>query len=79
MRSAIYLHFVITVILYTIVYMITCFVIWEWRNPFEWIIDIPDYKDEARFSILFMWVLYHGIVGRLVYEILKKDKKEEKS
>ena len=47
-----------TAIIYTCVYLITCFVTWQIRNPFQWIINLPNYDGETRFMILFFWAMY---------------------
>lgn len=53
---------IITLILYCIIYLIISFVIWDFYNPFQWIIDIPDYKTEERAGILTGFVVYYAIL-----------------
>lgn len=47
---------------YLIVYTIWTFVIWEFKNPFQWIIDIPTYNDEQRSMGLFAVALYYFVI-----------------
>ena len=56
-----YLKFssVITIALYIVIYIITSFVMWDIKNPFQWIIDIPKYKPEDRGMLLWSYFLYH--------------------
>lgn len=39
----------ITFALYTVVYLVKSFVLWEFTNPFDWIINLPTYLPEVRF------------------------------
>jgi len=52
------------VITYVIAYLIKTFVIWEFTNPLQWIIDIPEYTDIFRgfmlFCIFASIILYFG-------------------
>jgi hypothetical protein len=58
----------ITIILYTIVYLIKSFVIWDLTNPFQWIIDIPKYDAEQRGLGLFAFVIWQGFqIGVISY------------
>lgn len=59
---------IITLILYVIVYFIYTFVIWEFKNPLQWIIDIPTYTDDKRAMILFSYAIYHCMLFILIYE-----------
>lgn len=47
-----------TVVLYFLVYAVTCFVMWEIRNPFLWIINLPKYSEFDRGIIAFSWSFY---------------------
>ena len=53
------IQFSITTFFYTAVYLFKTFVIWEFTNPFQWIIDIPTYTDFNRFMILFYVLFYY--------------------
>jgi len=44
---------------YLTVYTIWTFVIWEFKNPFQWIIDIPTYSYDQRGMGLFAIALYY--------------------
>lgn len=48
-------HATVNIVLYTVVYLIKTFIIWQIENPFKWIIQIPTYSGEARFGILFFY------------------------
>lgn len=51
----------LNVLEYTLVYLVKSFVIWEFTNPFQWIIDIPTYQPDTRGLILFAIALWQGI------------------
>lgn len=68
------LQFGISVILYTLAYAVRSFIIWDFRNPFQWVLDIPIYSNDTRGMILFFWVIYQAILILAVTEFLKKDK-----
>jgi hypothetical protein len=53
-------HITMTLILYVIVYFLYSFIVWEFKNPFEWIINMPIYESSSRFLILCAWVIYHS-------------------
>lgn len=48
----------VAVLIYTIGYLIKTFVIFQFTNPFQWVIDIPTYKESTRLIIAFYYVLY---------------------
>ena len=54
-------HLTTTVILYSIIYFSYSFIMWEFKNPFEWIINVPTYESSSRFLILFAWGAYHSV------------------
>lgn len=58
--------------LYAFVYFFRTFVIFEFRNPFQWIIDIPSYSPEARFLLLFLIICYYSITLFIIYVNNKK-------
>lgn len=55
-------QFVINTTLYALVYFIKSFVIWKLTNPFNWIIEIPNYNGSERGAILFAVVIWQSIV-----------------
>jgi len=55
-------HIKTTFIIYCIVYFLTSFVLWELKNPFQWIIDLPTYDYYQRFTLLFMIILYNFLL-----------------
>lgn len=52
----------ITLAIYIIIYLVGTFCLWEFRNPFQWIIDIPTYSNDSRFGILFGFVTYYTML-----------------
>ncbi len=69
---------IISSINYLIVYLIRSFIIWQFNNPFQWIIDIPTEGREYRMVVLFCVTLYYGILSTLVYGAKDELKKELK-
>ncbi len=61
MKKTLKLNFYLNVCEYTIVYLIKSFVIWEFKNPFEWIINLPTYAAQDRFMIFFIIVMWQGM------------------
>ena len=43
---------------YAIIYLCKSFVIFEFTNPFQWILDVPSYDGIQRFNILGMYMLW---------------------
>lgn len=62
----------VTITLYTILYFIFSFVQWNFYNPLQWIIDIPNYTELQRFGILSGWILYWFVLYSLSKEIKKE-------
>lgn len=59
------LNFKLNLIEYSIVYFIKTFIIWEFKNPFKWIMDIPTASPDVRAVILILvvsWQLIQLIV-----------------
>lgn len=71
--------FVISLMLYIIVYLIVSFCSWHFYNPIQWILNMPSYQSEERFCILFAWSLYWAILVGFTYQVLNdqdiKDKR----
>lgn len=51
--------FLFNLLTYTVVYIVYTYVMWEFKNPFQWIIDIPTYDYERRGMLLFCAFLYY--------------------
>ena len=51
-------HLVQTLIIWIVWYSVWVFSIWEFFNPFRWIIDMPTYSSGDRFIGLFFWLFY---------------------
>lgn len=56
----------ITAIVYTIVYILKSFIIWEFTNPIQWIINLPIYDEHTRFIILCFYILYNIVIGLII-------------
>ena len=56
---------------YWSVYLCKSFIVWEFRNPFQWIIDLPEYNQDIRFSILFFALFIVGIEGFIINSLSK--------
>ena len=67
------IHLMSTTIIYMIVYAVISFTIWEFKNPFQWIIDLPIKTEGIRFMILFYYVLY-TVVSLILIAKIKKIK-----
>lgn len=74
-RNLLIAHFIGTTKLlvpgYIIVYIISTFVNWEFKNPFQWIIDLPQYDTEIRLTIIFVFITFHLSYAALTH--MKKD------
>lgn len=66
MKKAIAYTLMLNLCIYIVVYLIRTFVIWEFTNPIQWIIDIPIYSNFDRglglFCISFCQIIQIGIV-----------------
>lgn len=71
------LHLALTVCVWTIIYLFKTWVIWEFTNPFNWIIAIPTYDQGDRAGILIGVLMYQGIQMTVAYNVMKKDVKED--
>ncbi len=71
-KNRLLIHFSITAKLYVIVYLIVSFIMWKVKNPFLWILKIPEYDDVVRLNILFWFFVYHFILSIYISEKLKK-------
>ena len=59
---------------YTVVYLISVFVKWEFYNPFWWWFELPNFSMMARGAGLFYIVIWQGFQIGLLYEALKPKK-----
>jgi len=59
--------FLNTLILYSIVYLVTCFIKWEIFHPFQWVIDIPTKTGTYRTNVFFCWFFYTLTNAGLTY------------
>lgn len=46
------------VTLYVVAYLAVCFVNWEFCNPIQWILDIPNKEDYQRFFLMVIITCY---------------------
>ena len=68
------ISWVITTMLYTIIYLFKSFIVWNLTNPFQWIINIPTYDGVDRFMILFFVLFYLFMNNVVSYNIVTKGK-----
>jgi hypothetical protein len=57
--------FITNFLIYSFCYLAKTWVIWEFTNPFRWVLDIPVYSNEDRGLILafyFMYLIIHVVV-----------------
>lgn len=67
----------ITLALYIIIYLIGTFCLWEFKNPFKWIIDMPTYSGDSRFGILVGFFMYYAFLYCMVAgHYFQKEKAE---
>lgn len=59
MRKIILRQQLLTISLYIFVYLCRSFIVFEFKNPFQWIIDIPKYDEETRLFIIFFGTIYY--------------------
>lgn len=55
------LFYKLHLITYMSMYLIKTFLVWEFTNPFWWILELPDYSSLTRFIILFYVLLIYFI------------------
>lgn len=53
------IHLLAILIIYASAYFIYSFIHWELYNPIKWILEIPNYTNEDRASIIVAVVIYH--------------------
>lgn len=59
-------HLIITISIYFIIYVLFSFVLWEIRNPFQWIIDIPTQDYYYRAFVASFVISYNIFMGMVV-------------
>ena len=59
-------HLISTVIIYAFAYMCNSFIYWNFGNPFQWIIDLPENHDNGRSGILLIYIIY-TVVSLMVH------------
>ena len=62
----------ITICLYVISYLIYSFIVFEFNNPFKWIINIPNYDNDVRAIIIGYWILYYVVAYWVIYSEIKE-------
>ena len=69
--------FFISIIGYAIVYLVISFIIWEFRNPFFWIVNISSYSGMERTAILMVITICFMMVEAIAHFYLQVKKKDE--
>lgn len=67
-------HFIISVILYSIIYLIKSFILFELTNPFWWILSLPQYTSGERAGVLSIIIFFQIFVHILKIGIFSKNK-----
>jgi len=70
MKKVILYNWLIIALEYTIVYLVKTFIIWEFTNPFQWIIDLPTCTEGMRFMILFYFLAWQIIQPVIIYKVV---------
>lgn len=52
---------IISLVIYSISYLIKTFVLFKLTNPFEWIMMIPKLTNEERGLVLFGLIIYYAV------------------
>jgi hypothetical protein len=60
MKETLIKHWKLLFVEYAVVYLFYTFIFWEFKNPFQWVINIPSYSGETRFLILFYFIAIHS-------------------
>ena len=58
---------------YFLIWVIRSFVVFEFRNPFSWIVDLPYYGVDHHGAILFFWMGIMAIKITVTYHLMKKE------
>lgn len=62
----------VTMFIYLIVYLVTSFVIWDFKNPFQWILDLPKADIVMRCGVLIVFVFYYSCLYITMSDIQKE-------
>lgn len=60
---------IITMSIYTFIYLCRTFILFEFTNPFQWIVDIPTYTSERRGELLFYFIVYYCTLYIVIYQV----------
>jgi len=74
MKKTLITNFKINISVYIVVYFIAAFVNWDIYNPFQWIINIPNYNPIDRGLGLFMFSLWQTIQLLILYDYFSSRK-----
>lgn len=61
MKKAFSRHVLQTILIYTFCYGIQTFTLWEVKNPFQWLIDLPTYERQDRFNLIVLFLIYNPV------------------
>lgn len=59
-------YIILTVSIYFCVYIVLSFCWWDFKNPFQWIINLPTYDFIDRFFIIFLLILYNVLANVII-------------
>lgn len=74
-KKILFTNFTVTCVIYTIAYLVKTFIMWEFTNPFGWIINLPEYSSDTRVMILIAFLFLYPVQLFIVYDILKNKSK----
>lgn len=66
-------QFLISFTIWFISWFFTCFTQWKLINPFQWIINLPQYHAMERFYIITMIGLYYFVSIGMLYDHFKPN------
>ena len=72
----IFLQFKINSSIYIICYAVKTFIIWEFTNPFEWIINMGTYDPSTRGGILLFYVIFNGFAALVIWNPEKENQSD---
>lgn len=78
MKKTLKYQFIGSVIIYLAIYLFRVFVDWNFMNPFDWIIEMPNYSSYARALILISLIFYVSISCAIWYGIIKEWEENKK-
>ena len=68
--------FLQTTIIYLVVYLFVSFMYWNFNNPFQWVIDLPNMDSSHRACVLSYIIMYYGLSIFIHYSIIKESKQK---